>query len=538
MLNKCKESAPLVEALNMYRNSNKNSFHVPGHKNGQAYKHTESAGFLSQVMSVDVTEITGTDDLHHPEGVILEAQVLAASCFGAEESFFLVGGSTVGNLAMILTVCTHPGDILLVQRNVHKSVLNGLMLAGARAVFLQPQIDSISGLAVAPTPSGVEAALNAYPEAKGVFITMPNYHGMGTDLTPIAEICHRQGIPLLVDEAHGAHYGQHPELPGHALSCGADVVVQSTHKMLSALTMGAMLHVQGSRINRDLLRQRLAMVQSSSPSYPVMASLDLARRQLHVLGAEAFTAGLAAVNTLKRGLAELPRFKLLQPVVQQQTTAADVAAYASTGRDLFPAEPDQAGAYTTQDPFKVVIYDDAGVLSGYELQQQLEAHGCVPEMSDEQFVVLLFSLGSTLDDTRRLLDALRRIDEDVSSSPLKGDRRTIDTAFKSHAGEFSTWNNFNELQISEPVTFNLQPVKEIEVEAISISDCAGRVAAEMIIPYPPGIPLIYAGERICNEMAVQLKRLAMAGAKCHGTADLQLQTVRVFKNHISQEEDI
>uniref|UniRef100_UPI000A528DA5 aminotransferase class I/II-fold pyridoxal phosphate-dependent enzyme n=1 Tax=Paenibacillus dakarensis TaxID=1527293 RepID=UPI000A528DA5 len=300
-MNRNREEAPLVEALLAYRNHAAKSFHVPGHKNGKAYDGIEEARILHDVMKIDVTEISGTDDLHHPEGVIREAQELAADCFGAEESFFLVGGSTSGNLAMVLTVCQQPGDILLLQRNVHKSVLNGLMLAGARAVFLEPEIDKDSGLAVTPSVETIKAAIAAYPDARGVLLTSPNYYGMSCDLKPIAELCHAYHIPLLVDEAHGAHFGMHPDLPEGALSSGADVAVQSTHKMLAAMTMGAMLHVQGPFINRGLLRQRLAMVQSSSPSYPVMASLDLARRMLHAQGASAFTAGFAAVGALMRG---------------------------------------------------------------------------------------------------------------------------------------------------------------------------------------------------------------------------------------------
>lgn len=321
--------APVYEMLEQYRHKGNISYHVPGHKNGEAYRSAvsaESAGYLTEVMRYDVTEITGTDDLHHPEGVIREAQELAADCYGAEESYMLVGGSTAGNLALILTVCSEPGCLLILQRNVHKSVIHGLMLAGARAVFLEPQIDPDSGLAVAPSAETVQAALAAYPEAAGVLVTMPNYYGMGSDLAPLAQACHACCVPLLVDEAHGAHYGQHPALPAGALAQGADGVVQSTHKMLTALTMGAMLHVQGPWLDRALLRQRLAMVQSSSPSYPVMASLDLARRLLHSQGAGAFTAGLAAVDVLRRGLAALPRFGLLQPGSPQQPVCGGAGA--------------------------------------------------------------------------------------------------------------------------------------------------------------------------------------------------------------------
>ncbi|QCT00742.1 Orn/Lys/Arg decarboxylase major region [Paenibacillus algicola] len=606
-----KESAPLWEALQNYRQKGRASFHVPGHKNGKAYMGVTGADLLMDVLSVDVTEITGTDDLHQPDGVILEAQRLAADCFGAEESFFLVGGSTVGNLAMILTVCAQPGDLILVQRNVHKSVLNGLMLAGAQAVFLDPEVDAGSGLAIAPSLAAGSAALSAYPKAKGVLLTMPNYYGMGTDLTAWSELCHAAGIPLLVDEAHGAHYGQHPDLPRHALSCGADVVVQSTHKMLAAMTMGAMLHVQGPRLDRALLRQRLAMVQSSSPSYPVMGSLDLARRLIHAQGPSAFTAGLAAVNTFKRGLAQLPRLGLLQPP-QPRTPAA---ASAAGGQD----PPPQAGpaAYTHQDPFKAVIYDRTGALSGFALQRALEERGCVPEMSDEHHVVLLFTLGSTEEDAKHLLQALQHmVEEDLGEQPADSNeepdqlsssdssplvqspqelqrtdsneepdqissadssppvqspqelqrldsneepvqissaapsppvqspqelQRTdsneepdqISSADSSpqlrHPAthDVSTWNIFEAQSYSEPVAFHLGTLDPKELTALPPEQCAGEIAGETIVPYPPGIPLLYAGERITPKQAKRLVRLKDLGAKCQGAADPALRTILV-----------
>ncbi|KOR75864.1 aminotransferase class I/II-fold pyridoxal phosphate-dependent enzyme [Paenibacillus solani] len=549
-----RERAPLAEAMALYRERGASSFHVPGHKNGRAYEPDHYlAGMLREAMHIDVTEITGTDDLFHPEDVIQEAQELAAECFGAEESFFLVGGSTAGNLALILTVCREPGDFILVQRNVHKSVLNGLMLAGARAVFLQPELDKPSGLAIAPSAATVAAALEAYPKAKGVLITMPNYYGMGSDLRPLAEACHERGVPLLVDEAHGAHYGQHLELPENALSCGADGVVQSTHKMLAAMTMGAMLHVQGRLLDRSLLRQRLAMVQSSSPSYPLMASLDLARRLLHTQGAGAFTAGLAAVETFRRGLAKLPRFGLLQPP-QPRGHAADTAA----------------AAYTRQDPFKAVIYDRTGSLSGYALQRALEACGCVPEMSDEQRVVLLFSLGSTQADANHLLWALLHIveqeeetHEPETDSGLSSERVKLRIRELRDQGDFmryeppfiqandnsasdssqhtllaesnlslnvSTWNNLTEeAPYSAPIPFTLKPIGREMIESIPLESSAGRKAAETVIPYPPGIPILYPGEAITKVMEQRLLTLRDEGAKCQGITDPKLQTIVVYK---------
>lgn len=563
-----KDRAPLMEALTQYRLRGASSFHVPGHKNGRAYGlDSKYVDMLQAAMQIDVTEITGTDDLFHPEGVIREAQELAADCFGAEESYFLVGGSTSGNVALILTVCEEPGDIILVQRNVHKSVLHGLMLAGARAVFLQPGLDEPSGLAVAPSPETLRKALVAYPGAKAALITMPNYYGMGSDITPLADLCHDHGIPLLVDEAHGAHYGQHPQLPASALSCGADGVVQSTHKMLAAMTMGAMLHVQGERINRRLLRQRLAMVQSSSPSYPIMASLDLARRLLHTQGAGAFTAGLAAVDAFRRGLAKLPRFGLLQP----PQPGSPAAGMATAGGQAPPQA--EAAAYTRQDPFKAVIYDRTGALSGYALQRALEERGCVPEMSDEQRVVLLFTLGSTLEDTNHVLWALVHIVEQEETSSKKphlageaakvkpaqsteelirmlkgrgdfmkhyepGSRTdaalgTIDNLLLQEANSqsnVSTWNNWGmEAPYSNPIRFSLKPMDEGRIEPMPIELCAGRTAAEMVIPYPPGIPILYPGEVITEGMAQRLAELRDAGAKCQGIADPSLATIVVFR---------
>lgn len=598
--------APLYEALLAYRDSKQRSFHVPGHKNGQAYRHLleqaeagqspakdivneeqqhgmiqSNAGgnvnrrieqfssvekhgadlksgercgdegvpsevglvpdrsFL-EMMEMDVTEITGTDDLHHPEGVIQEAQELAADCFGAEESFFLVGGSTAGNLSLLLTVCDEPNSIVLVQRNVHKSVIHGLMLAGARAVFLEPWVDPASGLAVMPSVETVQAAVQAYPEAKGVLVTLPNYYGMGADLTPIAEVCHAAGMPLLVDEAHGAHYGQHPELPVSALSCGADGVVQSTHKMLTAFTMGAMLHIQGTRLNRSLLRQRLAMVQSSSPSYPVMASLDLARRLLHVQGANTFTAGLAAVNAFKRGLAELPRFQLLQPAqpLQPETPAGtakpagmSVSAAQQTWEGLTAAAMPSAAGYTAQDPFKAVIYDGAGVLSGYGLQQQLEACGCVPEMSDERYVVLLFSLGSTVQDAQHLLQSLHHISSAKGHEQVRSNAEPAHQLVKGSAHYISTWNNLQEnTRYSEPISFTMQPIVETDTINVPIEDSAGYRSAEMVIPYPPGIPLVYPGERLSPSMVERIQLLRNEGAKFHGVSDASLQSLKVMKD--------
>lgn len=519
--------APLYKALLQYKNARLASFHVPGHKNGQAYRIIQGLKTeLDRVMEIDVTEITGTDDLHQPMGVIKEAQQRAAVLFGAEETFFLVGGSTAGNLAMILSVCTAPGDVLLVQRNVHKSVIHGLMLAGAHAVFLAPQIAGATGLPTIPSPATVREALQRHPDAKGLLVTHPNYYGMGTSLTELAELCHAVDVPLLVDEAHGAHYGLHPALPQGALAQGADGVVQSTHKMLAALTMGAMLHVQGERINRSLLRQRLAMLQSSSPSYPIMASLDLSRSVLARHGEAVFAEGLKAAEWLRRHIAEDGRFAILEPGDRPDTFA-----------------------YTIQDPFKLVIYDIKGQLSGYELQVELEAEGCIPEMSDDRYVVLALSGGTLAEDALRLRKALQSIaarnhgmkeanHRIVGNRPIENYQKLNSEASRP----VFTWNNLNSTSeielISKPIPFDMRPVPPEAVEAVSLEECYGRTSAEMIIPYPPGIPLLYPGEMISEKVRQRLKDLHRTKAKVQGAADSTIATILVYQNEVAADTKV
>ncbi|MNU35370.1 Arginine decarboxylase [compost metagenome] len=538
--------APLAEALLRYAERKDASFHVPGHKNGRVFQRlTGEYKFLREVAGIDATEISGLDDLHHPEGVIAEAQEKAASFFGAEATYFLVAGSTAGNLALILSVCTSPGDVMLVQRNVHKSVIHGLMLAGANAVFLGPQADAASGLTTIPSVETVREALRRYPGAKGLLVTHPNYYGMGSSLAPLAELCHSSGIPLLVDEAHGAHFGLHPALPKSALSDGADGVVQSTHKMLSGLTMSAMLHVQGSLIDRQLLRQRLAMIQSSSPSYPIMASLDLSRGHLEAEGPSIFEEGLQSATKLRMEIQKLSRIGIvdLPPAMDSMNLGEMNGAM---------------NGYTIQDPFKVVIYDKSGQLSGYKLQERLEQAGCIPEMSDPRYVVLVLSLGTSLADVERLLAILFILDKEIEGiGTLEGQLLSS----KSHSNtlsrhdtsqgsvvysalnhskykeipavsnqELSTWNILTDSAISTEVPFRMTPIREEEIEKVSIYQTEGRVAAEMVIPYPPGIPLLYPGELITAEISQLLTELHRAGAKCQGTADSTMSTLRVYNN--------
>jgi arginine/lysine/ornithine decarboxylase len=647
--------APLFEALTAHAAAGHASFHVPGHKSGQALSAVgevseadrlsapgaasdgEGDGdaalereYYERLLRLDLTELSGLDDLHQAEGVIREAEELAADCFGAARTFFLVGGSTIGNLAMVLAVCG-PGDVLLVQRNVHKSVLHGLMLARARAVFLPPRIDAVSGIACGVDPSDVRAALEKYPEARGLLVTNPNYYGMAADLRALTELVHAHGKPLLVDEAHGAHFGLHPELPPSALSCGADVVVQSTHKMLTAMTMGAMLHlgrqsgfargaegedgegtvgvsptmggadgavasgavagaelsvnavgslVQGvvavgsgagmnageeagidantnegagvrgrqvsapgaALVDGDAIARLLAMLQSSSPSYPLLASLDLARRRVHTAAGRAQLArGLAAAQRVRRWLREQPCYGSLA-LPAGGPGAAPAAGSASTA---------PTGAYDALDPFKVTVWDTTGTLNGYALQRELERRGCFAELATPQHALLAFGPASTDADAARLCAALA----DISRQHRLPDR-------SRSGGPVPAPLPFPAaMRLSEPVSFGLtgslaaprervgpngvgpsaanhpagtsaaglppSSVVEPLSRRVPLAAAVGLRAAAMVVPYPPGIPVLYPGELISPETAAYLQQLAEQGARFHGAPDGKLAELEV-----------
>jgi len=483
-----KSRAPLYEALVAHDRLRTAAFHVPGHKQRSAWREDEEADeYYGKLLALDVTELADTDDLHHPEGALLEAQELAADCFGAEETRFLVGGSTSGNLAMILGI-SRPGDLVIAQRNVHKSIIHGLMLAGVRAVLLPPDIDRPSGLGVAPSPRIIRESLKRYPEAKAVIISSPNYYGMSPDLEPIVETSHAYGVPIFVDEAHGAHFGFHPRFPGSALQAGADLVVQSTHKMLSAMTMGAMLHMQGDRIPRPAVRQALTMIQSSSPSFPIMASLDLARRQLHKMGELAFQSALEAVAEATGGLDMTPFWAL------------GYGKYASDGIGY--------------DPLKLSLFDESGATSGFALRDALAERGCVAEMADARYAVMAFGTGSVAEDGRRLREALADIALRLKLSEQSERPQSI--------GEFAMLGTQD--SVPEPVQFARE---QYESTPKALEECVGRIAAEWVIPYPPGIPVLFPGETITESIVEQLRRWRHEGAQIQGAKDSQLRTVQV-----------
>jgi arginine/lysine/ornithine decarboxylase len=443
-------------------------------------------------------------------------------------------------------------------------------------VFLPPRIDAVSGIACAVDPSDLRAALEKYPEARGLLVTNPNYYGMAADLRALAELVHAHGKPLLVDEAHGAHFGLHPELPPSALSCGADVVVQSTHKMLTAMTMGAMLHLgrqsgfaRGAEggdgegtvganqamggadgtvasgaalVDGDALARMLAMLQSSSPSYPLLASLDLARRRVHTAAGRAQLArGLAAAQRARRWLREQPCYGSLA-LPAGGPGAAPAAGSASTA---------PTGAYDALDPFKVTVWDTTGTLNGYALQRELERRGCFAELATPQHALLAFGPASTDADAARLCAALADIARQHRLPDRSRSGGPVPAPLPFPAA----------MRLSEPVSFGLtgslaaprervgsngvgpsaanhpagtsaaglppSSVAEPLARRVPLAAAVGLRAAAMVVPYPPGIPVLYPGELISPDTAAYLQQLAEQGARFHGAPDGKLAELEV-----------
>ncbi|GAB7387241.1 aminotransferase class I/II-fold pyridoxal phosphate-dependent enzyme [Bacillaceae bacterium] len=480
------ERAPLFEALVRHVKGGPTPFHVPGHKMGNAFP-CEARAFFQSLLPLDLTEISGLDDLHQPESVIKEAQELAAQAFGAEETHFLVGGSTVGNLALMMTVC-QPGDKIIVQRNAHKSVFHGIVLARANPLFVEPRYDRDWQVAAGVEPSRLAEMLAEHPDAKAVFLTDPNYYGIGTDIARIAEICHERDIPLLVDQAHGAHYGFLPELPRSAMQCGADAAVQSTHKMLTAMTMGSMLHVQGTRIDRGRLKRMLTLLQSSSPSYPLLASLDLARKFIVTEGRERLREAIRlAAGGRETIAAQFPWLDVLSPAACR------------------------SGA--TCDPLKLVLHVRGDGWNGYRLQTALEQRRIYPEMADPFNVVLALSPGTKESDFRALTDALAEIGGKRSGKRAAGGNRFgEETEASAEALAEVPFLAFAAPALQMP----LHEVWQRPLEQVALDRAPGRICGEFVIPYPPGIPLLLMGETITAAHVDLLKRLRAAGARFQG----------------------
>ncbi|WP_394122199.1 aminotransferase class I/II-fold pyridoxal phosphate-dependent enzyme [Planococcus donghaensis] len=466
---------PIVDALIQFQNRQPISFHVPGHKHGIL------SGLPKEIQSAlhyDLTELTGLDDLHYPEEAIKDAQLLLAEAYGAKESFLLVNGSTVGNLAMVHAACKE-GETVIVQRNSHKSIFHALELAHVLPVYVSPQWDAESMTAAGVSLKAIEEAIEAYPEAKAVILTYPNYYGMASrELADIISLCHDNEMAVLVDEAHGAHFQVGSPFPVSSLALGADVVVQSAHKTLPAMTMGSFLHMGSSRVNVKKIQKYLRMFQSSSPSYLILASLDDARSYLQNYSQPDVRMFMEKRERFLSSLRMIPRLAVME----------------------------------SDDPLKIMLRVDHH--SGYQLKEKLEQAGVEVELADFFQVLLILPLLKQW-HAYPFAEIRSRLKEAVAM--LEGEtRKDMKLQIKKTSEVTVPELSFEEIDLSDH-------------EWISHTQVIGRIAAGMVIPYPPGIPLVVAGEKWTLAKVEELMNYIASDTQIQGDHQLESKQLPVLQ---------
>ncbi|MEL7038158.1 MAG: aminotransferase class I/II-fold pyridoxal phosphate-dependent enzyme [Cyanobacteria bacterium J06592_8] len=477
---------PLLHQLKTLANQPHAAFYAPGHKQGKGINSCLQNLIGLQAFQADLPELPELDNLFAPEGVIAEAQRLAADAFGAEETRFLVNGSTGGILAAILAVCG-TGDKIIVPRNVHQSIISGLVLSGAIPVFIQPEYNLYWDLAYSITPEAIETELQQDSKIKAVLVVYPTYQGICGNIEKIAAITHQYNLPLIVDEAHGPHFQFHPNLPITALSVGADLVVQSTHKVLGAMTQASMLHIQGDRIDINRLNQALQMIQSSSPSYLLLASLDAARHQMATQGKNLMNQTIDLAQKARILLEKIPRISILNS----------------------PNPP--FDAFTDLDQTRLSVNVSNLGITGYQADEILhQKYGVTAELPNLKHLTFIISLGNTAADIQELVQGFTQLAAQSNS--------------EAHSQEIPL-----PPLISSKMRLSPRQAYKAASEMQNISESVGCVSAEMICPYPPGIPILMPGEEITAEAIAYLQRVLAVGATLTGCSDPTLQTLKICR---------
>lgn len=468
----------LYKKLESYSKSDFYPFHMPGHKRNP---NCIEGNFP---FTQDITEIHGFDNLHHAEDLLLQAQQAVARVYGTRESFYSVNGSTAGLLAAISAAVAKGGKIL-VARNCHKAVYHAMYLRDLIPVYLYPQFEENCGLNGGILPSDVEKSLQEVEGIQAVLITSPTYDGMVSDVKKIAEIAHRYQIPLIVDEAHGAHFHFSEYFPVSAAELGADLVIQSFHKTLPSMTQTAVIHRCSDRVDREKLMRFLGIYQTSSPSYIMMANMDACMAKLEKDGIEMFSVYTRLLDRARTILKKCSRLKLITEEI--------------VGR---------AGIYDF-DPSKILISTVNTGISGRELSQILrEKYHLEMEMDAEHYVTALTAVGDTEEGFERLCRALLEIDHNLEK-----------------ISEVHFTNPCLPLTQVHSISYAMDAAQEV----VALEESRGRISAEFAYFYPPGIPVIVPGERITGHFLQNMRRLLAQGFVLQGLKDYTNQTISVLK---------
>ncbi len=476
--------APIVDEMRRYVDDDVLPFSTPGHKRGLSIDPEFAKLVGQQFLSVDIPACGGFDDSHRTKDVQGEAERIAADAWGADRTYFLVNGSSSGNHGFMLAN-VGPGDTVIVARDVHKSLMVALLLAGAKPVYVAQRLHPDLSVGMGIDPADVAAALDAHPEARLVALVSPSYCGVPSDLGEISRIAHSRGVPVYVDEAWGPHFSFHPDLPPSAMACGVDGAVASTHKILGALTQSAVLNVQGSLVDFGRINSAVAMVTTTSPMAAIYASIDACRRQMAIEGESLLTRAIALATSARARLQAIPGVGVL-----------DAATLGVNSYDLT----------------KLVIDVDGLGITGFEAEAMLrETHHIQVEMSDLMSVVCVITIGDTQHSIDRLVTAFERIAQSGTGTRRSG------SAFRSSGTAIAPGE-----QAMSP-----REAYFARATAIPLATAAGKISAELVIPYPPGIPVLVPGDVISPDKIAYLGEGASNGMYFSGPVDGSLATIRV-----------
>ncbi len=475
---------PLFDAVKKYVEDGVIPFHVPGHKKGKGM--SELKEYIGEkALQMDANGMDELDYANNPSGAILEAERLTADAFGAEKAYFLVNGTTAGVQAMIMSAC-EPGDKIIIPRNAHKSVFGGIILSGAVPVYVQPEINHELGIPMGISVESVKKAIKEHPHAKAVFVINPTYHGIASDMKSIVRIAHRHNMAVLVDEAHGAHMSFHDDFPLTAMEVGADMSASSIHKTAGSLTQSSVLLLRNGMIPSGRVREVLNLSFTSSASYLLMCSLDIARKQLATAGGELLEKTL--------GLSRWARNEI-----------NGIDGLYAFGKDL-------VGKYGCADfdETKLAVNLNGLGHTGYHTESVLrKEYNIQIELSDLSNILAILSIGDRRQDVEVLVNALK----DIALHTQPGNGRNV------------VQIPDNPKMIVSPRDAFYSPKKSVAFE-----QSEGEIAGEMIMAYPPGIPVICMGERITRDIIEYIDLLKREKCELQGTEDPHADYIKVLGN--------
>ena len=480
-------TAPYLEAITAYGFRGSLRFHVPGHKGGEGADPGLRTALGERALLLDVPQDIEGIDVGPSPTPYERAERLAADAYGAERAWFLTNGATQGNHALCLALAP-PGETVVLQRNSHASLIDGLVLSGGMAQFVAPEYDHELGMAHGVTPEALAGALDRAPGAKSAFIVSPTYYGTAADVEGCAEVAHAAGVALIVDCAWGSHFGFHARLPRCPIELGADAMLASTHKIVGSLTQSAMLLVAGTgRVDTEAVARAVRLIRSTSPSALLMASLDAARRQLAVHGEALLDRTIHAAERARAAIEAVPGCAVLD--------------------QSFVGRPGIAG----WDPLRIVIDVRGTGRTGYDVAAALRnSYDIYVELATHATLVLVLGIGQPV-------EALERLAHDFAETV-----REIHRPGMRHAIVRPPSALQHETAVSPRDAFLGRG------EVVPVEDAVGRISCESIAGYPPGVPSLLPGERITEEVVAYLRELTSEGARLHGASDPAFRTVRVL----------